>query len=182
MAIRKTITSFIDFFHFPFLHFIPKQTFRYLFCGVSTIVVDWVVFYVTFHFVFKNPFPVDIKMPFGYENINFIQPETLALMCAFIAGFIWGFGLNKYVVFTQSVIRGRIQLFRYAIIVSTCILLNILLMHLFIRKMDIYPFPARIITSLMVAVYSYLVQRSFTFKVKSSIKDEDNNEPELMDL
>lgn len=170
MAIRKTIISLIDFFHFPFLKFIPSVTFRYLFCGVSTILVDWIVFYVGYNFLFTHPFPIGfnfVSSLIGNISIQDISVQTQALLAAFVAGFVWGFALNKYVVFTASPLRGRVQLFRYSVIVATCIVLNYLLMNFFISNVGIYPFPARMITSLLVAVYSYLVQRSFTFKVNA---------------
>jgi putative flippase GtrA len=153
--LRQRVINFIEFFHLPLFQFIPTQTFRYLFCGVSTIVTDWVAFYLAYHFIFTT-------------NINVlsisITPETCALAVAFLSSFVWGFALNKYVVFTDSAVKGRIQLFRYGLIVATCIIFNYFLMRFFIHQLNIYPTFSRVITSLIVAVYSYIIQRKFTFK------------------
>jgi putative flippase GtrA len=161
--VRKRITAFIDFFRLPLFQFIPEETFRYLFCGVSTIVVDWVAFYISFHFIFSEPILQGV-----FPGIKEVLPETASLIIAFICSFVWGFGLNKYVVFTASPLKGRVQLFRYGIITSTCIIFNFILMKFFIRKVGMYATFARIVTSLIVAVYSYIVQRTFTFKVKKT--------------
>jgi putative flippase GtrA len=157
--VRKRIIAFIEFFHLPLFQFIPAETFRYLFCGVSTILVDWVVYYLSSKLIFLEPMFKNV-----IPGINEITPETLSLIAAFVASFVWGFGLNKYVVFTTSAIRGRIQLFRYSVIVASCIFLNYILMKLFIAN-GTNQYMARIMVSLMVAVYSYVVQRAFTFKV-----------------
>ena len=154
---RKKIIAFIDFFHLPLFQFIPAETFRYLFCGVSTLVVDWVVFSISLHFIFqKNSFVL-----FDHS----ISATSASKALAIAAGFVWGFGLNKYIVFTQSPLKGRIQLFRYALIVGTCIILNFIIIKLLLTQMPSLPTFANIITSLFVSVYSYIVQRSFTFKV-----------------
>jgi putative flippase GtrA len=113
-----------------------------------------------------------IQLPNGMGQIDEITAQTIALLCAFIGSFLWGFALNKYVVFTASPVRGRIQLFRYSVIVATCILFNYLLMNFFTLNMTMNAMVARVITSLIVAVYSYLIQRSFTFQVSKEINPE----------
>jgi putative flippase GtrA len=169
--VRKRITAFIDFFHFPFLQFIPSVTFRYLFCGVSTVLADLIVYYISFHFIFdRNNFVVP-WFPFSIGNtvicreLITITPKIAALGLSMIASFAWGFVLNKYVVFTESVVRGRVQLFRYSLIVGTCILLNFILIKYFINFLDVFPTVKRFMISLIVAVYSFLIQRKFTFKI-----------------
>ncbi len=163
---RKKIIAFIEFFRTPLFTFIPSETFRYLFCGVTTVLVDWVTYFLSRQFVFKNilyfnPPKFASVIPGGLDKIT---PETLSLIPAFLFAFIWGFAINKYLVFTTATMRGRIQLFRYAIIVGSCILFNYLLMQLFLYKFNVNEYFSRMITTLIVAVYSYIVQRLFTFK------------------
>jgi putative flippase GtrA len=155
--VRKRITAFIDFFHLPLFQFIPQETFRYLFCGISTLVVDWVAYSFSLHFIF---FKQDIVSSFGT-----ISASNAAKTLAICAGFIWGFGLNKYIVFTASPLRGRQQLFRYSIIVGTCVLLNYFIINSLLTIMPHSFTLSNILTSLLVSVYSYIVQRTFTFKV-----------------
>jgi putative flippase GtrA len=156
--VRKKIIDFIEFFHLPLFQFIPAETFRYLFCGVSTIVVDWVVFPLCYHFLFRK----ESFQLFDYTITATWGSKAIAIFC----GFIWGFAMNKYIVFTNSPLRGRQQLFRYALIVGTCIILNFFIIDFLTKKIGMFSTPANILTSLFVAVYSYIVQRSFAFKVK----------------
>jgi putative flippase GtrA len=164
--VRKKIIAFINFFHLPLFQFIPAETFRYLFCGVSTLVVDWVVFSFSLHFIFQ-------KQSLQIADFSF-SATSLSKATAIVAGFVWGFGLNKYIVFTQSSLKGRVQLFRYTIIVGTCIILNFIIIKILLTQIPSLPTFANIITSLLVAVYSYIVQRSFTFKVSKKSNSSDS--------
>jgi putative flippase GtrA len=155
---RKRITAFIDFFHLPLFQFIPQETFRYLFCGVSTLVVDWVVYSFALHFIFDKQ---AITVPF----IGLVTASNAAKTMAIVCGFIWGFGMNKYIVFTNSTLKGRQQLPRYTLIVLTCVVLNYFILNLLLTQFPDSFTLSNIITSLLVAVYSYIVQRTFTFKV-----------------
>jgi putative flippase GtrA len=155
--VRKKIIAFIEFFHLPLFQFIPAETFRYLFSGVSTIMVDWVMYSLSYHFIFQK----QVVQLGSYAISATNASKAIAIIC----GFVWGFAMNKYIVFTQSPLRGRQQLFRYGLIVSTCVLLNFFFLNIFIHKIGIFPTPSNILTSMIVAVYSYIVQRSFAFKV-----------------
>ena len=58
------------------------------------------------------------------------------------------------------------QLFRYAVLVGMCIILNYVFLKMFVEVWNIYPTPSKILTTALVAVFSYISQRKFTFKVK----------------
>ena len=77
-----------------------------------------------------------------------------------------GFALSKFLVFPESNLKGRIQLFRYAVLVGMCIILNYVFLKLFVEMFGWYPTPSKIVTTAIVAVFSYVSQRNFTFKVK----------------
>jgi putative flippase GtrA len=90
-------------------------------------------------------------------------------MISFSVSFPVGFLLSKYVVFTTSNLKGRIQLFRYALLVAMCILLNYVFLKFFVEWCHLFPTAAKIITTALVAVFSYVSQRNFTFKVKEAL-------------
>ncbi|MBL7765381.1 MAG: GtrA family protein [Chitinophagaceae bacterium] len=156
---KKFINAFIDFFYFDFFAFIPKDTFRYLACGGFTVVTDLVVYFLSYNYVFlKEPVPVG--------NIV-IGAHIAAFIVSFLVSFPLGFFLNKYIVFTHSELKGRIQLFRYGLAVLSCIGLNYLFLKLFVEICGWYATPSKALTTLIVTVYSYFTQQYFTFKVKS---------------
>ena len=156
---RKRIHAFIEFFYFDFLRFIPLQTFKYLACGGSTAVLDLVIYFISYNFVFD-------KMPIHVLGMT-IPAHISAFMVSFTVSFPMGFILSKFVVFTTSELRGRQQLFRYGLTVLSCIGLNYLFLKLFVDGFGWYATPSKAMTTLVVAVYSYYTQQYFSFKVKT---------------
>lgn len=155
---RRKVLSFIDFFHPPFQKWIPKQTFRYLACGGSNTLLDIILYFISYNFILQ-------KQPVPIGSIT-IAPHIFAFIMSFSVSFPLGFALSKFLVFPESNLKGRIQLFRYAVLVGMCIILNYVFLKLFVEWFHIYPTPSKIITTAIVAVFSYVSQRNFTFKVK----------------
>ena len=67
------------------------------------MVSGFVVFTIVFHLV--------VKQKVVGVGLMAFKPHSFALFCASVFSFILGFILNKYVVFTASNLRGRIQFF-----------------------------------------------------------------------
>lgn len=155
---RKFIHSFIEFFYFDFFRFIPLQTFKYLACGGSTAMADLFIYFISYNFIFQ-------KQPVAVMNM-LIGPHIAAFIVSFSISFPMGFILSKYVVFTTSSLRGRVQLFRYGLTVLSCIGLNYLFLKLFVDAFGWYATPSKALTTAIVAVYSYFTQQYFSFKVK----------------
>jgi putative flippase GtrA len=156
--VRNIILAIIDFFHRPFARWIDQQTFRYLACGGSNTVLDVLIYFISYNFILG-------KDPVHIGSIE-IASHIAAFLISFSVSFPVGFALSKYVVFTQSNLKGRIQLFRYAVLVSMCILLNYFFLKLFVEWCGFYPTPSKVLTTGIVAIFSYISQRNFTFKVK----------------
>lgn len=136
---------------------INKQTFRYLACGGSNAVLNIVIYWFSYNFILKQQ---DI-----FVGPLHISSHVAAFCIAFAITFPLGFILSRYIVFPESALRGRVQLFRYLTLVAACILLNYLLIKLFVEKCHFYPTISNILTNALVAVFSYYSQRLFTFKV-----------------
>ncbi len=168
-VVRNIILSIIDFFHTPFARFIDKQTFRYLACGGSNTLFDLALYSISYNFILD-------KMPVHVGSIT-IAPYIAAFIMSFCISFPSGFILSKYIVFPESNLHGKVQLFRYALLVGMCILLNYVFLKIFIEWFGMFPTPAKLLTTICVAVFSYVSQRNFTFKSKPEvIVDSDQNE------
>jgi putative flippase GtrA len=155
---RKAILAFIDFFHPPFKKYISLHNFRYLATGGSTFVFGYIAYYLAYKFFFNT------------EEVTFwfltLKRETAALAVDFAFVIPYSFILNRYVVFTHSEIRGRVQLFRFLNLQFINILLNFFLLKFFVDILQVYPTVARLVISVMIALFSYLYQHYFTFSVK----------------
>ena len=134
----------------------PQQTFRYAACGGGNTLMGLTIYYIAFHFIF-----IKENADFGF---TVLKPHNAALAISFTASFIVGFFLNKYVVFTSSSMRGRIQLFRYFLSFFLNLIVNYFLLKLFVEAWHLEAFTAQVITTVIIVTISYLTQKHFTFK------------------
>jgi putative flippase GtrA len=158
LKVKNGILHIIDVFYPLFKGIFSLQTFRYAAAGGVNTVLDIGLFSFNYNVVFKKQ-----NVMIGTLTLS---PHIAALILAFCITLPTGFYLNRYVVFQQSGLRRRSQLFRYFIVVLICILLNYLFLKLFVDYMDWYPTPAKIATTAIVIVFSYVSQTFYFFKVK----------------
>lgn len=155
---RKAINQFIELFYWPVFHFIPLKTFKYAACGATTVMVELIVYFCSHNYWFEQ------------QDVHFLgltlSSHIAAFVVAFAISFPVGFILNKFIVFTESELRGRVQLFRYGLIVFSCVGLNYLFLKLFVDGFGWYATPSKALTTAIVTVYSYFSQQYFSFKVK----------------
>lgn len=136
----------------------PLQTFRYAACGGTNALLGFLMYVFGYHFLFagKN----------FYFHFFAFKPHIASLFLSSIITFIIGFLLNRYLVFTSSYLRGRIQLFRYFLSFSFNLIVNYLMLKLFVEIFHWDAIFSQIITIAVIIVISYLTQKHFTFKVK----------------
>ena len=156
--LKKTIISFIDFFYPPFSRIMPLQTFRYAACGGTSTLLDIGMYWFSFNYILhKN------NVHLGFTTIS---AYVASVFIAFCVSFPTGFILNRHIAFPGSTLHGRIQLFRYFMLVIICIGLNIVFIKLFVEQFHIYPTIAKVLTTVIVVCFSYVTQKNFTFKVE----------------
>ncbi|WP_316840322.1 GtrA family protein [Pedobacter gandavensis] len=159
---RKALLKLIDFFYPPFSKYISLHTFRYIASGGTTFVAGIVIYYIAYNWILQQQ---DVHLDFPMLP-KLITAPVAALCIESVITFFIGFTLNKYLVFTKSTLKGRIQLFRYASVVATNILINYALLKVLVEAFGFYPTVSKIIISLLLAVFSYFSQKHFSFKVK----------------
>jgi putative flippase GtrA len=160
-ASRYLINQVIDWFYPYFKKFLPKETFKYAFCGGSNTMLDLFMYFITYHFILHEN-----NLELGFIALS---PHIASFFIVFPFTFSTGFLLSKYITFTQSHLRGRIQLFRYGVSVLGSIILNYMLLKLFVDVCHFYPSPSKLLTTVVVVFYSYLSQRHYTFRSKKEI-------------
>jgi putative flippase GtrA len=133
------------------------QTFRYAACGGGNTLLGLVLYFVSFKYILHEE-----NLDLGFYAF---KPHIAALFISFLVNFCVGFFLMKFVVFSESNLKGRIQLFRYFFFYMVCLFLNYVLLKLFVEYFHIYAIVAQVITTTIVIVFSYLVQKYFTFRV-----------------
>ena len=153
---RDLVIPIVDFFYPPFRRFMNLQTFRYAACGGLNTFIGFLSWYVFFKFILKEH-----NLDLGFYVF---KPYSGALFMSFFIAFPFGFFLMKYVVFSDSSLRGKVQIVRYFMLYVINLFLNYLLLKFFVELLFIYPTFAQIITTAILIAFSYLFQRHFTFK------------------
>lgn len=106
-----------------------------------------------------------------YKDV-FITAPVGAQIISFCINFPAGFILSRYIVFPESTLHGRKQLFRYALMTATFILLTYVLIKIFAALLPMVRADISFIfISIIIAVLSYLSQRFFTFKTEDENTD-----------
>ena len=132
------------------------ETFRYAATGGFNTLLDIFLYFICYNFILDKKI-IDLQ-------IVSISPYIAAFLIVFPITFFTGFLLAKYITFTNSDIRGRIQLIRYVLSVSGSIFLNYFFLKILVEFGGLWPTLAKIITTGIVVIYSYFVQKFYTFK------------------
>ena len=162
-SVRDFIISTIDSFYPPFSKLVDLQTFRYAACGGSNSLFDILLYSFTYNYILR-------KSIIHLGSIA-ISPYIAAMMITFPVTLFTGFLLMRYVVFPDAKsTKKRVQGGRYIAVVIGCIFLNYLFLKLFIEKFGWWPLPSKMVTTVLVVLFSYFTHKHFTFRVASTIK------------
>src|SRR6202012_125647 len=96
----------------------------------------------------------------------------LSVVLAFCVSFPTGYLLNRNIAFPGSTLHGRVQLFRYLLLVMICLGLNYIFIKLFVEQFHLYATVAKVLTTIIVVSFSYLTQKNFPFKAESVKSNE----------
>jgi putative flippase GtrA len=159
---RKFLLKIIDFFYPPFSRWLPLHTFRYLISGGTTAASGIVSYYVAYNWILhqKN---IYVDFPFLPKLIT---AHSTALIISTLISFMIGFTLNKYLVFTKSNLKGRIQMFRYATVLTINFGLNLAMLNYMVEGLHFYPSLSQAFITIALSLCSYFLQKHFTFSVK----------------
>ncbi|MGK2863285.1 MAG: GtrA family protein [Chitinophagaceae bacterium] len=160
---RDFILPGIDFFYPPFRGIMNLQTFRYAAVGGGNTLLGFLVYFISYRYLLQER-----QLHFGFYAF---KGHVAALFISFCVTFPVGFFLSKYVVFNDSFLKGRIQLFRYFMICLFNLALNYILLKILVERAGVYPVLAQVLTTSIVIVFSFLAQRHFSFKA-NIIEDE----------
>jgi len=153
---RDFVLPIIDFFYPPFRRLMNIQTFRYAASGGGNTLLGLIVYSISYKYIFAEK-TFDIGF-FAFKG------HIAALILSFCITFPVGFFMSKYVVFSDSNMKGRIQLFRYLMICLFNLMLNYILLKILVEKLQIYPVIAQVMTICIVVVFSYIAQRNYSFR------------------
>jgi putative flippase GtrA len=153
---RNQFTALLDLFFPVFRKFMPLETFRYAACGGLNTIVGLSAYFISYRYIFSGTV---VELPF-YT----FKPHVAALIVSACISFCLGFVLNKYIVFTGSVLRGRIQLIRYLLTFLFNIILNYVMLKLLVEYLLWDAVYGQLTTTIFVVLVGYLSQKYFSFR------------------
>lgn len=159
---RKFVLRIIDLFYPPFSRWLPLHTFRYLVSGGSTATAGIVSYYIAYNWILQQK-NIQVDFPFVPKLIT---AHSAALIISTFISFLIGFTLNKYLVFTKSNLKGRIQMFRYATVLGINFGLNLAMLKYMVEGLHFYPSISQAFITITLSLCSYFLQKHFTFRVK----------------
>jgi putative flippase GtrA len=159
-TIGRWISTAIDFFYTPFCKYMTLQFFRYGFTGGLNVAFSLLLYFVIYNFVLHQ------KML--YLGLLPLSSHMAALIISFPFSNFVGFLLQKYVTFTESELRGHVQLYRYFIIVFVNLVVNTVVLKILVDGFHFWVTPSQVVSTFFCILVSYFSQKRFTFKTTTN--------------
>ena len=156
------IRDSIDYFYPPFRKHMTIQFFRYGIIGSANLVFDWVMYFIIYNFILQHR-----MLDLGFVTLS---SHIASLAIKFPIVLFSGFMLQKYVTFSYSELRGRVQLFRYLVVFFVNLTINYIGLKILVDYFHFYPTPSNMLISIFTVVISYFSQKHYTFKTSTSIQ------------
>lgn len=144
---------------------LQSKVFRYFISAGLATWVDVTVYFLAYNYLYEK---TDIEL-FGVYTVS---APTASLILSYTIGLLTNFTITKFLVFKESELETHKQLFRYVLVALVVLGLNYLLMRILIRQLDWYPTIARAFSALTIGVLSFVVHKTFSFKVGKESKRE----------
>ena len=151
------LRDIVNFFYPPFRKYMTIQFFQYGFIGSMNLMFDWVLYFVIYNFVLQHR-----MLELGFVTISsHIAALGMKLPIVVFSGFL----MQKYVTFSNSELRGRVQLFRYLIVFVINISINYVGLKILVDYYGFYPTPSNMLISVLTIGISYISNKHYTFKL-----------------
>lgn len=157
MTFAQRFTRIVDrFYILPVRRIMPLGMFRYAACGVANLILSWLLYFTVYNFI--------LRQQNVYLELYTLSGHVAALVIVFPITFLTGFWLQRHIAFKASPLRGHVQLFRYLLSIAGSLLLNTMMLKLFVDVFGFFATPSYVAVSLLIAIYSYFMQKHFTFR------------------
>lgn len=141
-----------------------SKVFRYFISAGIATLVDITVYYIAFNYIYQ-------KQDINLGSFFVITAPTASLMLSYTIGLLTNFFITKSLVFKESDLETHKQLFRYILVALVVLALNYLLMRFLIRQLEWYPTISRAFSAITIGLLSFIVHKSFSFKVSGNKED-----------
>lgn len=131
----------------------------FLSAGIAT-GVDVTVYFLAYNFIYE-------KQDIHLFNLMTLSAPTGSLMLSYTCGLVTNFLITKYLVFTESDLRGIHQLARYILVALLILVLNYFFMSFLIKVLNWYPTLSRVVSALTIGLLSFVIHKFYSFRVSN---------------
>ncbi|HJV76845.1 MAG TPA: GtrA family protein [Paludibacter sp.] len=163
ISIGRRICCIIDFFYPPFRKYTTLQFFRYGFTGAANVGFSLVLYFLVYNFVLRQQ-----VLPLGFFTFS---SHIGTLVITFPVSTFFGFLLQKYVTFTESDLRGHVQLYRYFIVAFANLGVNAFFLKILVDGFHFWTTPSQVVATFFCILISYFSQKKYTFKAPKKHKN-----------
>lgn len=149
---------FLDLFYPLVSRIFDKTTYYYAAAGSANLVLGWVLFWFLDHVLINA---ATVNLPIINHPVH--SYTMVAAICA-VFSYLFGFFMMRYVVFTESQLKGRVQFFRYGLSALISATVNWILIKLMVDTFSWNASLCNVFASVVVVTISYFLQRRFSFK------------------
>jgi putative flippase GtrA len=161
--LKKVIQHFLELFYPLFKRTFSFEVYAYLAVGGLNTAFNILIFAGLYQFVLPLR---------GFSIGDFVIPaSTTSLMVAFIVTLPTGFWLAKHFAFRQDESKSTKtlwQLGKYFLVVLQGLATDYLLLMVLITWGGIHPIVAKVISTVVVLTFNFLLQKNFTFRVRAA--------------
>ncbi len=160
--LKNTIQYFLELFYPLFRKLMTYEVYAYLAVGGANTVFNILLFALLYQFVLPEAGIMLYKFHF--------ESYTISLVVAFLATVPTGFWLAKHFAFKVNRNHGKThnQLFKYFIVVLQGLGADYLLLLALITIVGLHPTVAKIFSTVIVVTVNFLLQKYFTFGLKTT--------------
>ena len=131
---------------------------RYFFSAGIATAVDVAVYFLAFNFIYE-------KQDIHIFNLIVLSAPTGSLILSYTCGLVTNFLITKYLVFTESDLRGIHQLARYVMVAVLILMLNYFFMSFLIKILEWYPTLSRVVSAITIGLLSFVIHKFYSFRV-----------------
>ena len=130
---------------------LQNKIFRYFVSAGLATWVDITVYFLAYNYLYQ-------KMDIEVFDMYTISAATASFL------------ITRYLVFSESELEFHKQLFRYVLVALLVLALNWGFMRILIRELEWYPTISRAVSALVIGMLSFVIHKTFSFKVGKSKK------------
>lgn len=154
--LKNFIIKVIDLLYIPAVKkFVPLQTFRYAICGGGNMIMDAILYFLFFQFLYLER---DVNLYFVT-----ISPQIAAFLTTAPITFLSGLWLAKNISFQNSPLRDRTQAIRYLLVTITNFVMKYFGIKLLVY-LHVFPSISNAMMTVITVIFSYIMQKHFSFK------------------